>query len=353
MTTYKTMGDMLWGESPKTGEIEAPLPYLDNDDGAKQYYMQRYGYLRDFFINLYINRFDYRDAPVSFNAHLMEQSFVSGYAGVAVGFVNGALRVLGYVNGKGQDNIQQIRPTLTTGLVSASPEFYDFGLTDEELKNLKPIDPAEPTTGDYVIVVNKDASLYGLSTLTDMQTIEMFAGDIANIDRLSLLNRNYFKSTMMVEGDAGTVDGMMAYMDWASGIQVVKHTDDFDPTTMSAFTPNVPDYQPTLQTARNNKFGEFLTTFGINNPAIDKRERVLKAEAESNNALISLASRIYLNPRRRAFELLNKRFENELEKPIDVQFAFTDMVATTGTNEEINNIGNKQASDNNGGESDV
>lgn len=350
--SHKTRGDMLWGEDA-SGETQAPLPFLDNTDGGKQYYMQRYNYMRDFFINLYINRFDYRDAPVSFNAHLMEQSFINGYAGVAVGFVNGALRVLGYVNGKGQDNLQQIRPTLTTGLVSATPEFYDFGLDDEDLKKLEPIDPADPTKGDYVIVVNKDASLYGLSTLTDMQTIEMFAGDIANIDRLSLLNRNYFKSTMMVEGGAGTIDAMMAWMEWNSGIQVIEHTKDYDPASMSAFTPNVPDFQVTLQTARNNKFGEFLTTFGINNPAIDKRERVLKAEAESNNALISLASRIYLNPRRRAFELLNKRFENELEKPIDVQFAFTDMVATTGTNEEINNIGNKQVSDNNGGEADV
>lgn len=62
-------------------------------------------------------------------------------------------------------------------------------------------------------------------------------------------------------------------------IAIVNHTDGFDSTTMSALTPNVPDYQPILQTFRN-KFGELLTTFGINNPAIDKRERVLKAEAE-------------------------------------------------------------------------
>lgn len=316
--------------------------YLDNRQGGVQYFNQRYNYLRDFYINLYINRFEYINAPVSFNAHLMEQSFINGQAGVAVGFVNGALRVLGYVNGKGQDSIQQIKPTLTTGLVSATPEFYDFGMSDDDLKELEPINPADPTKGDYVIIINKDASLYGLSTLNDMQSIEMFAADIANIDRLQFLNRNYFKSTMFVEGEAGQLDAMLAYMDWESGIQVIKHSEDYDPETMRAFTPQVPDFQQSLQTVRNNKFGEFLTTFGINNPAIDKRERVLKSEAESNNALISLASRIYLNPRRRAFALLNERFKNELSQPIDVQFAFSDIVATTGTNAEIK--------DNNGGQ---
>lgn len=336
---FKTRAEMVFNQE---NETNVPLSYMDNREGGKQYYMTRYAYLRDFFINLYINRFDYINAPVSFNAHLMEQSFINGYAGVAVGMVNGALRVLGYVNGKGQDNIQQIRPTLTTGLVSATPEFYDFGLDDADLDKLEPINPADPTKGDYVIIINKDASLYGLSTLNDMQSIEMFAADIANIDRLQSLNRNYFKSTLFVEGEMGQIDAMSAAMDWESGVQLMKHDNNFDPQSMTTFTPNVPDYQATLQTVRNNKFGEFLTTFGINNPAIDKRERVLKAEAESNNALINLASRIYLNPRRRAIALLNERFKNELDKPIDVQFAFTDMVATTGTNDEIQR--------NNGGE---
>lgn len=328
--SYKTRSDIAFN-----GEVNEPLQFLDNRNGGKDYYVQRYQYLRDFYINLYINRFEYINAPVSFNQHLLEQSFINGYAGVAVGFVNGALRVLGYVNGKGQNGVQVIKPTLTTGLVSATPEFYDFGLDDQDLQALKPINPADPTTGDYVIVINKDASLYGLSTLNDMQSIEMFAGDIANIDRLQLLNRNYFKSTMFVEGDSGQIDSMMAYMDWESGMQVIKHDENFDPQTMRPFTPNVPDFQNTLQTVRNNKFGEFLTTFGINNPAIDKRERVLKSEAESNNALVSLASRIYLNPRRRAFALINERFKNELDAPIDVQFAFSDIIATTGTNDEI------------------
>lgn len=53
---------------------------------------------------------------------------------------------------------------------------------------------------------------------------------------------------------------------------------------------------------------ELLTFLGINNPAVEKRERVIVDEANSNNQLIESFAEIQLEARKRACEAINKMY---------------------------------------------
>ena len=54
---------------------------------------------------------------------------------------------------------------------------------------------------------------------------------------------------------------------------------------------------------------ELLTFLGINNPAVDKKERLITDEANSNNQLIQSFSDLQLEARKRACEEINSMFE--------------------------------------------
>ena len=55
-------------------------------------------------------------------------------------------------------------------------------------------------------------------------------------------------------------------------------------------------------------WNEALTFLGINNIALEKKERLIKDEANSNNELINLNLQSYLAPRQIACKQFNEKF---------------------------------------------
>ena len=66
---------------------------------------------------------------------------------------------------------------------------------------------------------------------------------------------------------------------------------------------------------------ELLTFLGINNPAVDKKERLITDEANSNNQLIQSFAEMQLEARRRACDEINAMFgleiSVELREPVE------------------------------------
>ena len=55
---------------------------------------------------------------------------------------------------------------------------------------------------------------------------------------------------------------------------------------------------------------ELLTMLGINNVGVDKKERLVSNEANSNSQLIEASGNIYLDARNNELALINKVFLN-------------------------------------------
>ena len=66
-------------------------------------------------------------------------------------------------------------------------------------------------------------------------------------------------------------------------------------------------------------WNEALTFLGINNIMVDKKERLVSDEANSNNELINLNLQSFLAPRKLACEQFNEKFGLEGDKKIDVR----------------------------------
>jgi hypothetical protein len=71
---------------------------------------------------------------------------------------------------------------------------------------------------------------------------------------------------------------------------------------------------------------KLLTFLGVNNPAVDKKERLITDEVNSNDQLIDSFAQLQLEARKRACEEINKMFglqvsvkrrEQNVENPVD------------------------------------
>lgn len=68
-----------------------------------------------------------------------------------------------------------------------------------------------------------------------------------------------------------------------------------------------------LHDEKQRVINQVLTMIGINNNAVDKAERLVKAEATSNNGLVNASIEINLNARRDGVERLNRYFDLSVE----------------------------------------
>lgn len=95
---------------------------------------------------------------------------------------------------------------------------------------------------------------------------------------------------------------------------------------------NAPFILDKLQTDRAEIYNEFLTGFGINNVDIQKKERLVKSEADSNNELIMHNRNKFLAPRQEAARILSEIFEREIT--VDIRSNLESIVVSKGS--EIN-----------------
>lgn len=77
---------------------------------------------------------------------------------------------------------------------------------------------------------------------------------------------------------------------------------------MEIFASDVTYYVDKLLADRRAIINDFLTQFGINNAAIEKKERLITSEIDINNQEIEINKQYWLEPRREALKEVNKLF---------------------------------------------
>lgn len=136
-------------------------------------------------------------------------------------------------------------------------------------------------TADSVIIYANKARV------TPIQLADYYALRLAQIEKALMINVNKQKSTTMLKT---TTDGELfvknMYKDIiedTDAVIVYKDKGSFREGDVSVLDLGVKEIYPSLFVLYNNYWNDFLTTFGIPNANLDKKERMITSEAESNN----------------------------------------------------------------------
>lgn len=163
------------------------------------------------------------------------------------------------------------------------------------------------TKKDSVIVFNNY-----LHTTTHM-SIDMYAQKLYNIDRTIDVNVNAQKTPILIICDQNQKLTLKnVYMQYEGNEPVIYANKNFDNSGISVLKTDAPFVADKLQTHKNRIWAEAMTFIGINNNNMDKKERQISDEVNSNLEQISMSRQIGLNARRQGAEEINRMFGTDI-----------------------------------------
>ena len=147
-------------------------------------------------------------------------------------------------------------------------------------------------------------------------TIELFARRLYETERSIDVNLKNTKHPVMIECDPKTQLTMKNVMMKYDGNEpFIFGNKDFNiGNRLNAIDTKTPYIIDKLELHKHNIWDEFLTFIGINNANTDKKERLITAEAESNNDLINYYLNCFYKTRKKACDEINQKFFSGEEK---------------------------------------
>lgn len=148
------------------------------------------------------------------------------------------------------------------------------------------------------------------------ETISLFAKRLYETERAIDVNLKNTKHPIMIECDPKTQLTMKNVMMKLDGNEpFIFGNKDFNiGNRLNAIDTKTPYIIDKLELHKHNIWDEFLTFIGINNANTDKKERLITAEAESNNDLINYYLNCFYKTRRKACDEINLKFFDGEEK---------------------------------------
>lgn len=145
-------------------------------------------------------------------------------------------------------------------------------------------------------------------------TIELFARRLYETERSIDVNLKNTKHPVMIESDTKTQLTMKNLMaKWDGNEPFIFGTKGIE-SKLNAIDTKTPYIIDKLELHKHNIWDEFLTFMGINNANTDKKERLITAEAESNNDLINYYLNCFYKTRKKACDEINLKFFGGEEK---------------------------------------
>lgn len=103
------------------------------------------------------------------------------------------------------------------------------------------------------------------------------------------------------------------FMQYDGNIPAIFANKDIDLDGVKVLNFNTPFIADKLWEIKDKLWNEFLSTKGINNANTEKRERLITDEVNANNQLIDFQVDTLLNSRKKAVELINKKWNLNIE----------------------------------------
>ena len=265
-------------------------------------------YLNDMTFNDYLQRFtkialsmfEWVNLPDSMNARFIERClFFYGQCAFLkdkdYGFINTKCASSGYVNIYGLPtklncfsyNYQSMRK-LYTGLIPNLSE------KQKEVKDNQ----------ECILVMNN------WERIPTAGTLELFAYRLTEAERSIDVNIKSTKTPVMVVVDEKQrlmMENLYSQFDGNKPF-IFGDKEQLGSDVLRAINTQAPYLADKLSEYKKEIWNEFLTYLGINNIMLEKKERLVTDEANSNNEVINLNLQSYLVPRQQACKEFNEKF---------------------------------------------
>ena len=181
------------------------------------------------------------------------------------------------------------------------------------------IQPLSGTTGYYFPRLSLDDCCIMFNT-NNFQPLYFYclfyAKKLAELQLTADINMANMRMPILIEGNKQSLLAMQnIWQKIESGQPAVYANRDFDINSkLNVLKTDAPYLIDKLEVEKNILINEYLTLIGVNNANLDKKERQITSEIESNNEQIRFYLNSYLEPRQKFAKMINDKYFNGDEK---------------------------------------
>lgn len=253
-----------------------------------------------------ISQFEWLNLPSSMNAQFLERCLYEfGKASLL------KTKDYGFINAKAVGSSD-----LNIYMLPSSINCFSTDSLNEDRKLYNGFLDEETSEYDYCVLVKNNQDM-----IPTEPTLRLFAWRLYEAERTCDTNIKAQKTPVLIVGDESLKLAMKNLFEKYEGNEPVIYADkkQLGTDTLRALKTDAPFIADKVMEYKKEIWNEALTFLGINNINVEKRERLVKEEANANNELVNLNLQNRLLVRKEACKQFNELFNLSGDNAIDVR----------------------------------